>query len=401
MIPSARQIDAVQPGRPRRLAVLGSTGSIGTQTLEIAGLFPDRLKVQALAAGSNWELLAKQARAFQPEVVCIADEAWYASLRSALSGTPMRVVSGMEGLCEIASAADVDVVVAAIVGAAGLRPTLAAVEAGKMVAIANKETLVVAGALVERLAREHGASLIPVDSEHSAIFQCLVGEDAETVESITLTASGGPFRTRPAETFGAITKAEALNHPNWTMGAKITIDSATLMNKGLEVIEARWLFGMQPEHINVVVHPQSIIHSFVTFVDGSVKAQLGVPDMKVPIQYALTFPNRWPAPHERIDWTELGSLDFEEPDFERFPCLQLAFEALRQGGAAPAVLNAANEAAIELFLAERIGFTDIPHLIERALFQSPNGGGDELESLLAADHAARSMVREHAGVVVP
>ena len=400
MIPPLRQFDAVLPHLPRRLAVLGSTGSIGTQTLEIAQLFPDRLKIQALASGSNWELLAEQARTFQPEVVCIADEAKYTSLKDALSGTPTRVVSGMEGLCEIASAADVDAVVAAIVGAAGLRPTLAAVEAGKMVALANKETLVLAGALVERLAREHGATLIPVDSEHSAIFQCLVGEEAETVESITLTASGGPFRTRPADTFGAITKAEALNHPNWTMGAKITIDSATLMNKGLEVIEAHWLFGLSPDRINIVVHPQSIIHSFVTFVDGSVKAQLGVPDMKVPIQYALTFPYRWSAPHERIDWTVLGSLDFEEPDFERFPCLQLAFEALQQGGTAPAVLNAANEAAVELFLAERIGFTDIPRLIERALSQILNEGGDDLESLLAADQAARNTVREHANVLV-
>ena len=400
MIPPLRQFDAVLPHLPRRLAVLGSTGSIGTQTLEIAQLFPDRLKIQALASGSNWELLAEQARTFQPEVVCIADEAKYTSLKDALSGTPTRVVSGMEGLCEIASAADVDAVVAAIVGAAGLRPTLAAVEAGKMVALANKETLVLAGALVERLAREHGATLIPVDSEHSAIFQCLVGEEAETVESITLTASGGPFRTRPADTFGAITKAEALNHPNWTMGAKITIDSATLMNKGLEVIEAHWLFGLSPDRINIVVHPQSIIHSFVTFVDGSVKAQLGVPDMKVPIQYALTFPNRRPAPHERIDWAALGSLDFEEPDFERFPCLQLAFDALNQRGAAPAVLNAANEAAVELFLAERIGFTDIPRLIERALSQIPNEAGDDLESLLAADDAARKTVREHAHVLV-
>jgi len=400
MIPSLRQFAVAQLDCPRRLAVLGSTGSIGTQTLEIAQLFPERLKIHSLAAGSNWELLAEQARTFQPEVVCIAEEALYTSLKDALSGTRTRVVSGMVGLCEIASEADADVVVAAIVGAAGLRPTLAAVEAGKMVALANKETLVVAGALVERLAREHAATLIPVDSEHSAIFQCLVGEDAETVESITLTASGGPFRNRSADTFSAITKAEALNHPKWSMGAKITIDSATLMNKGLEVIEARWLFSLGPERINVVVHPQSIVHSFVTFVDGSVKAQLGVPDMKVPIQYALTFPNRWPAPHERIDWTALGSLDFEEPDFGRFPCLQLAFEALNQGGTAPAVLNAANEAAVELFLAEGIGFTDIPRLIERALSEIPNGGGDDLESLRVADHAARNMVREHASVFV-
>ncbi len=373
--------------------MLGSTGSIGTQTLEIVKLFPERISVHALAAGSNWELLAEQALAFQPQVVCIAEEARYASLKDALATTSIRVVSGREGLCEIASAEEADVVVAAIVGAAGLRPTLAAVESGKMIALANKETLVVAGSLVERLAREYGSMLIPVDSEHSAIFQCLVGEDSDSVESVTLTASGGPFRQRSVETFDAITRAEALNHPNWSMGAKITIDSATMMNKGLEVIEARWLFGLTPEEINVIVHPQSIIHSFVTFSDGSAKAQLGVPDMKVPIQYALTFPDRWPAPHDRIDWNTLRSLNFEKPDFHRFPCLRLAFEALKQGGSAPAVLNAANEVAVALFLADQIGFTDIPRLIEEAMSSVPSSDGTDLDSLLAADESARQAVR--------
>ncbi len=395
MIPDLRQSDAPRVDRPRRLAVLGSTGSIGTQTLEIAGLFPEHLEIHALAAGSNWELLAEQARVFQPEVVCIADETHYPALRNAMSGKPTRVVSGIEGLCELASAPEVETVVAAIVGSAGLRSTLAAVEAGKLVALANKETLVVAGALVKRLAEKHGATLIPIDSEHSAIFQCLVGEDAETVESITLTASGGPFRDRPAHSFDTITKAEALDHPNWTMGEKITIDSATLMNKGLEVIEAHWLFGLPPDRINVIVHPQSIIHSFVTFVDGSVKAQLGVPDMRVPIQYALAFPDRWAAAHERIDWVALRTLDFAEPDLDRFPCLGLAFDALRKGGTAPAVLNAANEVAVELFLDERIGFDDIPRLIERALSEASTEGRDDLESLLAADTEARAIARAH------
>ena len=398
MLPSSYRPASDSTDRERGVAIFGSTGSIGTQTLDIAALFPEQLRVRALVAGSNGALLAEQARQFRPDVVCLADEAGYVALKEALTDTEVEVLAGSEALAEIATLDTVDVVVAAIVGAAGLRTTLAAIKAGKTVALANKETLVMAGALVQRLAHQHGATLLPVDSEHSAIFQCLVGEDPAAIETLTLTASGGPFRTRPAKTFGAITRAEALAHPNWSMGAKITIDSATLMNKGLEVIEARWLFDLPPEQIEVLVHPQSIIHSLVTFRDGSTKAQLGVPDMKVPIQYALTYPDRWPAPHDRLDWSTLRCLDFEQPDLGRFPALGLAFEALRQGGTAPAVLNAANEAAVSLFLKEQVGFTDIPDLIESALQQGASEMGETLEDLVEADRAARRFVHERAVV---
>ncbi|MDX1440247.1 MAG: 1-deoxy-D-xylulose-5-phosphate reductoisomerase [Rubricoccaceae bacterium] len=395
MIPLS--IGSQETERPTRssIVVLGSTGSIGTQSLEIVAAFPDRLRVVGLSAGSNWEMLAKQARAFQPEVVCIADKQYYGGLEDALSDLPIRVTAGEEGLCELATLNTADVVLASIVGAAGLRSTLAAVDAGKRVALANKEALVVAGELVEQSARKSGAIVIPVDSEHSAIFQCLVGECLDSIESLILTASGGPFRTRPAETFSSITQAEALAHPNWTMGAKITIDSATLMNKGLEVIEARWLFGVQPDQIEVMVHPQSIIHSLVTFKDGSAKAQLGVPDMKVPIQYALTYPDRWEAQHDRVDWKALRSLDFEEPDTQRFPCLGLAYSALEAGGVAPTVLNAANEAAVAHFLKEEIGFMDIPRLIAQSLESVASNDSLSLPSLIQADEEARAFVSEH------
>lgn len=390
--PSPRETDG-----PRGLAVLGSTGSIGTQTLDLVRLFPDRLAVRTLAAGRNWQRLAEQALAFRPALVALADETHLGALREALSGTGITVVGGSDGLDAAATAEGVETVVAAVVGFAGLRSTLAALRAGREVALANKEALVVAGSLVERLAAAHETAVLPVDSEHSAIFQCLVGEPAGSVEHLTLTASGGPFRTRPAADFAAITPAEALRHPNWDMGAKITIDSATMMNKGLEVIEARWLFGLGADQIRVLVHPQSVIHSMVAFRDGSVKAQLGVPDMRVPIQYALSFPERWPAPHPRLDWSTLACLDFESPDDERFPCLPLAFEALRAGGAAPAALNAANEAAVALFLDEAIRFTDIPRLVEAAVAEDARDGfGDaSLDALEAADARARRLVREH------
>ena len=385
--------DGRPAGRPVGLSILGSTGSIGTQTLEVVRLFPGRFRVAALTAHGRVDELAAQARALRPECVVIGDEAKYGALRAALAGTGIRVLSGEEGLCEAATLPGVETVVATVVGAAGLAPVLAAVEAGRRVALANKETLVVAGALVRARQRACGAELIPVDSEHSAIFQCLAGEPEAAVEELILTASGGPFRTRPAETFGAITKAEALCHPNWDMGAKITIDSATMMNKGLEVIEAHWLFGLPPERIRVLVHPQSIIHSMVTFSDGSTKAQLGVPDMKVPIQYALTCPERWPAPHDRIDWATLRRLDFAPPDFGRFPCLRLAYDALAAGGVAPAVLNAANEAAVALFLEDRIPFVGLPRRLEDALGAAPAQTGATLDDLLAADAEARRFVR--------
>ncbi len=389
--------DATTADGPRRLAVLGSTGSVGRQTLEVVDLFPERFRVTALAAGRNVERLAAQARAYRPEVVALGHAERAGELRAALAGTGVDVVAGPEGLRAVAARADLDVVLGAITGFAGLAPVLAALEAGTDVALANKETLVVAGALVQRTLKAHGATLLPVDSEHSAIFQCLTGEPDDAVEEIILTASGGPFRTRDRSTFDQITPQEALNHPNWSMGAKITVDSATLMNKGLEVVEGRWLFDLAPAQIRVVVHPQSIIHSMVAFRDGAVKAQLGVPDMKVPIQYALSYPARWPAPHERMDWDALRRLDFEPPDTDAFPCLQLAYDALHAGGTAPAVLNAANEAAVALFLDEHIGFLDIPRAIRTALDALPTDTPDEAltyDALAAADADARRFVRD-------
>jgi 1-deoxy-D-xylulose-5-phosphate reductoisomerase len=381
-------------GRPRAITILGSTGSIGTQTLDVLRLFPDQFRVHALTAGSNAALLAEQAHAFHPDHVAIADEAQVDVLREMMAGTDATIHAGAEGVRAVAAHDAADVVVGAVVGFAGLEPVLAALEQGKTVALANKETLVVAGALVNQAIDAHGGTLVPVDSEHSAIFQCLVGESERSVETLVLTASGGPFRARPAETFSQITRAEALDHPNWSMGAKITIDSATMMNKGLEVIEARWLFDMKADRLRVLVHPQSIVHSMVAFADGSVKAQLGVPDMKVPIQYALTHPARWAAPHERLDWDALSRLDFERPDTDKFPCLRLAFEALEQGGTAPAVLNAANEEAVALFLDEQIGFMDIPRAIESALSHHTPDAATSFDALHAADEEARRHVQE-------
>jgi len=383
------------PDGPRGLAVLGSTGSIGTQTLEVVRLFPDAFDVRVLTCRSNIERLTEQVREFNPECVVVATADAARELRAGLPNVDVKIRVGDDGLCAAAARAGVDVVMAAVVGFAGLAPVLAALRAEKEVALANKETLVVGGALVQNvLARHEQARLIPVDSEHSAIFQCLVGESERSVEDVVLTASGGPFRTRPADTFGDITVDQALDHPNWSMGAKISIDSATMMNKGLEVIEARWLFDLDVDQIRVLVHPQSIVHSMVSFADGAVKAQLGAPDMKVPIQYALSFPGRWAAPHERLDWSELTRLDFERPDTDKFPCLQLAYEALETGGTAPAVLNAANEAAVGLFLDEKISFPDIPRLIEETLGRSATASASSLEGLTEADRAARDAVKE-------
>jgi len=381
---------------PRGLAILGSTGSIGTQTLEIVRLFSDQFDVKALTCGSNVELLAEQVKEFRPECVAVGASEHVATLKNALAGTgaSAKIVVGEGGLCELATRPDVDVAVGAVVGFAGLRPVLKALEAGKQVALANKETLVVGGTLVQQALEQGGGRLLPVDSEHSAIFQCLVGESERTVENIVLTASGGPFRERAAETFDEITVSEALDHPNWSMGAKITVDSATMMNKGLEVIEAKRLFDVSLDRVQVLVHPQSIVHSMVSFSDGAVKAQLGVPDMKVPIQYALSFPARWEAPHERLDWSEVSRLDFEQPDPDKFPCLRLAYDAIEKGGTAPAILNAANETAVDLFLDERIGFTDIPRAIEHALGTLSPTPAPSLEELYAADEKARRCVEE-------
>ena len=351
----------------RRLAILGSTGSIGTQTLDIVRQHRDMFEVELISANSSTELLASQAREFDVNNVVICDEIRYKELSDALSGTSSKVFAGIDSLCSLAAAEDVDIVVGAMVGFSGLRPTLAALEAGKIVALANKETLVAAGSIVTRTMREHSAVILPVDSEHSAIFQCLLAAQGNAVEKIHLTASGGPFRSWSKEQIAAATAAQALKHPNWSMGAKVTIDSSTMMNKGFEVIEARWLFDIPAERINVVVHPESIIHSMVEFEDGAVIAQLATPDMREPIGFALSFPTRIPVGNRKLDFGELGKLTFASADLDRFPCLGLAYEAIKRGGNVPCALNSANEIAVAAFLEGRIGFYDIARLCERAM----------------------------------
>lgn len=350
----------------QRLAVLGSTGSIGTQTLDIVRRYGDRFEITTLSAHSNWKKLVEQAVEFTPDNVVIADKTHYTAVRDALADHPVKVYAGSDALEQVVCSEQVDTVVMALVGYSGLFPTVSALKHGKKVALANKECLVVAGEIVTRLSAEHRAPIIPVDSEHSAIFQCLTGEHS-AVEKVILTASGGPFLHRPAEELERVSVEEALNHPSWCMGAKVTIDSASLMNKGFEVIEARWLFGLRPEQIDVVIHPRSVIHSMVQFGDGAVKAQIGTPDMHLPIQYALTFPQRLPLQGPRIDFCKLGCLEFFEPDPMRFPNLALAFECLRRGGNAGAVLNAANEVAVAAFLDRKIRFTDIARINEETL----------------------------------
>ncbi len=353
----------------KKIAILGSTGSIGTQTLEVIAAHPRQFEVETLTAHNNVDLLVQQAIRFQPNAVVIGNEEKYSSLKEALASYPIKVFAGYDAIAQVAALPSVDMVVTAMVGFSGLMPTVRAIEAGKHIALANKETLVVAGELITELAMQHRVALLPVDSEHSAIFQCLQGEQYNLIEKIILTASGGPFRTKTPEELAKVTKDEALRHPSWNMGAKITIDSATLMNKGLEVIEARWLFDVPAEQIEVVVHPQSVIHSMVQFADGSVKAQMGVPDMKVPIQYALSYPYRFGSDFPRLDFSNYPSLTFDKPDRQRFPSLDLAFQALRDGGNRPCVMNAANEAAVDAFLNGRIGFMDIPRTIEQAMRQ--------------------------------
>ena len=374
-------------GRRLRIALLGSTGSIGTQALDVIASHPDRFEAYALTAHNNWQLLAEQARRFRPEVVVIANERHYPALQAALADLPVKVYTGADALCQIVQDDHLDMVLAAMVGFAGLRPTVSAIQAGKAIALANKETLVVAGELITRLATEHSTPILPVDSEHSAIFQCL--EPGNPIEKILLTASGGPFRHLSASQLATVTPAQALSHPTWHMGAKITIDSATMMNKGFEVIEARWLFGVAAEKIQVVVHPQSIIHSMVQFADGAVKAQLGMPDMRLPIQYAFSYPRRLHADFPRIDFTTLSALTFEQPDAGRFPCLELAYEALRQGGNRPCVLNAANEIANRAFIDGRIAFPRISELICDTLARIPFATGLSLDEYLATDAQAR------------
>lgn len=376
----------------KRIAILGSTGSIGTQTLDVVREHADEYEAYALTAGRNAELLIAQAREFHPEVVVIADESRYETVREALADLPIKVWAGAEAIGDAASLPDVDVVVTAMVGFAGLRPTVAAIEAGKTIALANKETLVVAGELITELAVKHRAPILPVDSEHSAIFQCLVGEDGNAIDKILLTASGGPFRTTPIEELANVTAARALKHPNWEMGAKITIDSATMMNKGFEMIEAKWLFGVEPERIEVLVHPESIVHSAVQLADGGVKAQLGVPDMRLPIQYALSFPRRLSLSGERLDLAALGRLTFERPDFDKFDCLRIAYEAIAAGGNLPCVVNAANEVANAAFRRGAVGFLDIPRLIRRAMADATRCQRASLSDFLASDAEVRRLV---------
>lgn len=354
-------MEQTSPVPRQRLAVLGSTGSIGRQTLDIVAQYGDRFEVTVLTSHNNWELLARQAVRFEPDSVVIANREHYAALKEALAAYPVKVYAGQEALEQVVTLDSVDTVVTALSGYSGLFPTVAALRSGKKVALANKESLVVAGELIMSLSERHRASIIPVDSEHSAIFQCLVGE-INAIEKIILTASGGPFLHTPAEELAGVGVHDALCHPNWSMGAKITIDSATMMNKGFEVIEARWLFDLRPDQIEVVVHPSSVVHSMVQFADGAVKAQLGTPDMHLPIQYALTFPARLPLEGPRVDFTRCGALEFFEPDLGKFPCLALAYECLERGGNAAAALNAANEAAVAAFLDRTIGFTDIARI---------------------------------------
>ena len=383
----------------KTVTVLGATGSIGRRTLELVAAFPDQFRVGGLAArGSDVGLIAQQVRAHRPAAVALVDRAAVDRLARELPSPRPELYGGPEGLAVVAGEVAADVVVSALVGAAGLVPTLAAIRAGRTIALANKETLVMAGALMTRAAREHGVRLLPVDSEHSALFQCLAGAAPREVHRLVLTASGGPFRGWPRATLETVTVEQALRHPTWRMGAKITIDSATLMNKGLEVLEAHWLFGVPFERIDVVVHPQSIVHSMVEFVDRSVLAQLGMPDMGIPILYALTYPDRLPCPAPPLDLVGLGTLTFEAPDEHAFPCLALARQAGRTGGAAPLVLNAANEIAVAAFLDGRCGFMDVPRLIGDALDAHAGGVVDDLGECLALDGAVRRSTESAVGM---
>jgi len=378
----------------KRLAILGSTGSIGAHTLDVVASHPDQFEVTALAAGNNVDLLEQQVRLFHPRFVAVAGEAAGRKLARRLAAAGVEVAWGIEGLSRAGADTGADMVVSAIVGGAGLVPTMAALRAGKTLALANKETLVMAGELVTAEARARGIRILPVDSEHSAIFQCLENGDTSQVRRLVLTASGGPFRTLPLEAFAAITPEDALRHPTWAMGKKITIDSATLVNKGLEVIEAQWLFGLPVDQVDVIVHPQSVVHSLVEYVDGSVLAQLGVPDMRLPIQYALTYPGRCACPAARLSLEDMGALTFEAVDRRKFPCLDLAYEAARGGGSWPAVLNAANEVAVQWFLDRRIGFDEIPTIIRKALDAHPHRAIQSVEDVLEVDRQVRERLEQ-------
>ncbi|MDR2470100.1 MAG: 1-deoxy-D-xylulose-5-phosphate reductoisomerase [Tannerella sp.] len=377
----------------RQLAILGSTGSIGTQALEVAGSHPDLFEIYLLTANNQSERLIEQARRFRPEAVVIANEKKYTIVRDALSDLPIKVWAGADAIAQAVQAEPIDMALAAMVGFAGLKPVIAALQAGKAIALANKETLVVAGELILTLAQERGTPLLPVDSEHSAIFQCLNGEAHNRIEKIYLTASGGPFRTLTHNELLRVTKEQALRHPNWSMGAKVTIDSASLMNKGFEMIEARWLFGLVPEQIQTLVHPQSVIHSMVQFEDGAVMAQLGIPDMKLPIAYALSYPRRLPSRSERLDFARCASLTFEPPDMQRFPNLAFACEAARRGGNMPCILNAANEVAVAAFLEDKISFPGMSLLIERTMEKASFVATPSFEDYEQTDREARQIAQ--------
>ncbi len=374
---------------PRRIAVLGSTGSMGTQALEVIALHPDVLQLEIIAANSSADLLIEQAKKYHPNIVVVVQEEAYRKVKEALADEDVKVFCGEESLCDVCEMDCVDMVLSCIVGIAGLKPAFRTVSCGTPLAIANKETLVVAGELIMRTAKEHNAPVLPVDSEHSAIFQCLAGEQYNPVEKLIITASGGAFRGYTKEQLEMVTLQNALKHPNWSMGPKVTIDSASLMNKGLEVIEAKWLFNMPLEKIDVVVHPQSVIHSMVQFEDGSVKAQLGVPDMRLPIQYALSYPLRLPLPYDRLDFAKYSKLTFEKPDREVFPCLNMAYKASAAGGGMPCVMNAANEVAVKMFMQEKIKFTDIPRIIENALANAPAIHPHTIEDYITLDSETR------------
>ena len=382
--------------KKKQIAILGSTGSIGTQALKVIEEHPDLYEAYALTANNQVELLAEQARKFMPAAVVIANEAKYLQLKEMLADLPIQVYAGADALCEIVEAKPIDVVLASMVGYAGLRPTMNAIRAGKAIALANKETLVVAGELINALAQQYKTPILPVDSEHSAIFQCL--EPNNALEKVILTASGGPFRNFTMEQLLHVTKEQALKHPNWEMGAKITIDSATMMNKGFEVIEAKWLFGVRPDQIEVVVHPQSIIHSMVQYEDGAVKAQLGMPDMRLPIQYAFSYPQRIKASFDRLDFSTMKELTFEQPDTNRFRCLALAYEALNKGGNMACIVNAANEVVVSAFLKDRISFLRMSEVIEQSMVKVPFIQTPTYEDYVATDAEARRIAESLIGL---
>jgi 1-deoxy-D-xylulose-5-phosphate reductoisomerase len=378
----------------KHIAILGSTGSIGTQAIDVIRANPDKFVVEVLTAQNNADLLILQANEFKPNTVVIQNEGLYDKVKAALDPLDIKVYTGDKALADIVTMGSIHVVLTALVGYSGLLPTVNAIKAGKTIALANKETLVVAGALINELVKEHKVNIFPVDSEHSAIFQCLVGEVGNPIEKLILTASGGPFRGKKIDYLKNIGKEQALKHPNWSMGSKITIDSATLMNKGLEVIEAKWLFGVQPSQIEVVVHPQSIVHSLVQFNDGSIKAQLGLPDMKLPIQYALGYPNRLQNNFERFNFINYPNLTFEAPDKETFRCLSLAYEAMEKGGNMPCILNAANEIAVAEFLTDNIAFVQIPELIEQTIQKVSFDKNPDLQTYIESNKEARSVAME-------